>query len=290
MIYVLCGALMAAGFAVAAVGWAPRRPRRPRRRHVPAPRPAAPRGPLVLRGVQIGGSIAVAVAMYTLSGLPGLVVLFGGLAALLPPFLTAPARRRLSARRAEAWRMWTGQLAELCRAGTNLSRGLVASAEHAPAEIAETIRRTAARVEVDGLDAALDELAEADELWSPQIAASVRIAHQAGASAATPLLDLARRMGDVVGIHRTQTEAVVKIWVQTIVLLLLSGIIVGLMWFNNPTYFDPYRAGSGPTFLLVIATMLLGAVGYLVRHSVVRGEESVLLPPDEREAREGEPL
>ncbi|MCY3559857.1 MAG: hypothetical protein OXH20_01595 [bacterium] len=108
-----------------------------------------------------------------------------------------------------------------------------------------------------------------------------------GGPVASPLLDLSARIGDVVELHNRKTESVVQLWTQTIALLSLAGGIVALMYRNNPGYFEPSRAGAGQLVLVGIAGLLLIATGFLVRHSVVRDERSVLAPPTRRGAMKG---
>ncbi len=79
--------------------------------------------------------------------------------------------------------------------------------------------------------------------------------------------------------HRASTESVVQLWVQTIALLVLSGAVVGLMYRNNPAYFDPYSTPAGQMVLMSISAVLLVSVSFLVYHSVVRDQRSVLVLP-----------
>ena len=146
-----------------------------------------------------------------------------------------------------------------------------------------------ARARVDGIDAALDELAGSGHVWEPEVAAGLRMAATSGGSVASPLLDLSARIGDVVELHHRKTESVVQLWTQTIALLGLAGGIVLLMYRNNPAYFEPYRAGAGQLVLVGIAGLLLLATGFLVHHSVVREKRSVLAPPTRRDTMK-EPL
>lgn len=209
----------------------------------------------------------------------GMAVLAGGLGMLLPPFIAAPARRRRQTAEALAWQTWTRQVAELARSGTGLADALAASTEHAPPQIADTVTRAARTARLNGLRAAMDELAAAGAAWEPEVAAGLRIAAGSGGPLAGPLSDLAGRIGDIVALHRARTEAVVQLWTQTIALLALAGGVVTLMYRNNPAYFEPYRTPTGQAVLLLIAFVLLGATAFLVRHSVVRAEPSVLVAP-----------
>ena len=216
------------------------------------------------------------------TGLMGMAVLLGGLGALLPPFMSAPRRRRQQSKMALAWQAWTHQLAELARAGAGLSESLIGSVDHAPSEIMPTVQKVAAAAEIHGVEAALDELAEAGTVWEPEVAAGLRMATTSGGAVAGPLLDLGARINDVVALHRVKTEAVVSLWTQTIALLSLAGGVVLLMYRNNPAYFEPYRASGGQLVLVAIALLLLLSTGFLVHHSVVREENSVLVPARRR--------
>ncbi|WP_419839551.1 type II secretion system F family protein [Candidatus Poriferisodalis sp.] len=240
----------------------------------------------VVQAVATAGGIGVG---WWATRLWGMSVLVGGLGALLPPFVAAPARRRRQTAEALAWQTWTRQLAELARSGAGLGDALAASTEHAPPQIADTVTRAARTARLVGLRAAMDELAALGRAWEPEVAAGLRIAASSGGPLAGPLGDLAGRIGDIVALHRTRTEAVVQLWTQTIALLALAGAVLVLMYRNNPAYFEPYRTPTGQAVLLLIAFVLLGATAFLVRHSVVRAEPSALVAP-ERTRRAPDPL
>ena len=290
ILIVLCSIIATAGVVTVAAGWnAPQR-RRVRRRPVEfAPTPKRTiKGPLVAKA-SLG--IFAAVVAFWATDLAGMALLFGGLGVLMPSFIAAPRRRREASSAALAWQEWTRQVSELAHAGATLPDALVASAEHAPSELRTAIVSATDKLEVLGVTAALDDLATADKLWAPQAAAGLRVAHESGGPAAAPLKDLGRRIGSMVDLHRVKTEAVVRIWTQTIALLVLSAGIILLMWKNNPEYFAPYLDPTGQMVLVGIAGLLLTAIGFLVRHSVVRSEESVLVPPSERDIkRRKEPI
>ena len=232
--------------------------------------------------VQILAAVAGGLIAWTATGLLGMMMLLGGLGALLPPFMAAPARRRRQTRQALAWSTWSRQLAELARAGSGLSESLRGSVEHAPAEIAPTVARIAAAAELKGLEAALDDLADAGTVWEPELAAGLRVAATSGGAVADPLLDMCGRISDVVDLHRSKTEAVTQLWTQTIALLGLAGGVVVMMYRNNPAYFEPYETGTGQLVFVGIAGLLLLSTAFLVHHSVVRQENSVLVEPRRR--------
>ena len=245
--------------------------------------PAAPKwrpSPLLL--VQIVGGVGGGLVGWTATGLLGMVMLLGGMGALLPPFMAAPARRRRQSREALAWSLWSRQLAELARSGSGLTDSLRGSVEHAPKEIAATIERVASTAEMHGLEQAIDELAAQGTVWEPEMAAGLRMAATSGGAIAEPLLDLCGRIGDVVDLHRSKNEAVVQLWTQTIALLGLAGGVVTMMYRNNPAYFDPYKEGTGQLVFVGISSLLLMSTMFLVYHSVVREENSVLVPPRRR--------
>ena len=303
----LFGALAAAGLCViAASGVLSRRKRRERRR---AKRVSAGEGGIKGRGgmvaeakelkrrtsrkagqrrlspvmmVQVVAAVGGGLAGWTATGLLGMMVLLGGLGALLPPFMAAPARRRRHTRQALAWSQWSRQLAELARAGSGLTESLRGSVRHAPDEIAATVALVAATAEQHGLEEALDELGEAGTVWEPEVAAGLRMAATAGGAVADPLLAMCGRISDVVDLHRSKTEAVVQLWTQTIALLGLAGGVVTLLYRNNPAYFEPYEAGTGQLVFVGIAGLLVLSTAFLVYHSVVREENSVLVAPRRR--------
>ena len=161
--------------------------------------------------------------------------------------------------------------------------------DHAPAEIAAAVERTAATAELHGLEAALDELAASGTVWEPEVAAGLRMAATSGGAVAEPLLDLCGRISDVVDLHRSKNEAVVQLWTQTIALLGLAGGVVVLMYRNNPAYFVPYEEGTGQLVFVGIAGLLLMSTAFLVYHSVVREENSVLVAP-RRRSRAKDPI
>ena len=226
---------------------------------------------------------------YAATRLWGMAVLAGGLGLLLPPFVAAPTQRRRHTAEAVAWQTWTRQIAELARSGAGLGDALAASTSHAPPQIADTVTRTARTARLAGLGAATGELAAAGQTWEPEVAAGLRVAATSGGSLAGPLGELAGRIGDIVALHRTRTEAVVQLWTQTIALLALASGVITLMYRNNPAYFEPYRSPTGQAVLMLIAFVLLGATAFLVRHSVVRADPSVLVDL-KRRGRARDPL
>lgn len=232
--------------------------------------------------IQVIAAGAGAAIGFSATGLWGLALLLGGLGALLPPFVAAPKRRRQQTREALAWQLWTRQLAELTRSGAGLTDSLKSSTEHAPKQLAPTVRRVASTAELRGIGPALDELAAAGVVWEPEVAVGLRIAANSGGPLTGPLLELCNRIGDVVSLHRARTEAVVQLWTQTIALLSLAGGVVLLMYRNNPAYFAPYRTPTGQLVLTLIALVLLGSTVFLVYHSVVHTQPSALSPPRRR--------
>ena len=234
---------------------------------------------MLIQTIAAGGG---AVVGFVVTGLWGLALLLGGLGALLPPFVAAPRRRRQQTREALAWQLWTRQLAELTRSGAGLTDSLKSSTEHAPQQLQHTVRRVASTAELRGIGPALDELATSGVVWEPEVAVGLRIAANSGGPLTGPLLELCNRIGDVVSLHRARTEAVVQLWTQTIALLSLAGGVVLLMYRNNPAYFEPYRTPTGQLVLALIAMVLLGSTVFLVYHSVVRAQRSVLAPPARR--------
>lgn len=242
-----------------------------------------------LMAVQLVAAVAGGVLGWTATGLLGMMVLLGGLGALLPPFMAAPARRRRQTRQALAWSLWSRQLAELARAGSSLVESLRGSVEHAPAEIRAIVEHVAVTAELEGLEEALAALAAAGTVWEPEVAAGLRMAATSGGAVADPLFDLCGRIDDVVDLHRSKTEAVVQLWTQTIALLGLAGGVVLLMYRNNPAYFEPYEQGTGQLVFVGIAGLLLMSTSFLVYHSVVRTENSVLVPP-RRRSRAKDPI
>ena len=241
---------------------------------------------MVVQIISTGGGMALG---WFATELAGMALLMGGLGLLLPPFMAAPARRRRQSRQALAWATWSRQLAELARAGSGLIESLRGSVEHAPPEIAATVSRVAATAELSGLETAIDELALAGRVWEPEVAAGLRMSATSGGAIADPLLDLSARIGDVVDLHRSKTEAVVQLWTQTIALLCLAGGVVVMMYRNNPAYFEPYQQGTGQLVFVGISGLLLFSTGFLVYHSVVREEYSVLVLP-RRRSRAKDPL
>ena len=305
----VCGALFAAGSVLAVRSKAASR-WQPRRREPDAAaeawrggkpdaaalsgRGAAAGGPTkqrvspvkVVQALGAAGGLALG---WTATGLLGMAMLLAGLGLLLPPFMAAPARRRRQTREALAWALWSRQLAELARAGSGLLDSIKGSVDHAPDEVAPVVQRVAVTADLRGIEAALEELADNGTVWEPEVAAGLQMAATSGGAVADPLLDLCGRIGDVVDLHRARTEAVVQLWTQTIALLGLAGGVVLLMYRNNPSYFEPYEQGTGQLVFVLIAGILLMSTGFLVYHSVVRQENSVLVPPRRRN-RAKEPL
>ena len=239
--------------------------------------------------VQIISSFTGLLVGWSATGLLGMALLLGGLGALLPPFMAAPRRRRRKMQEALAWALWSRQLAELARSGSGLVDALKGSVDHTPRELAHTVEKVVNAAEVHGVEAAMDELAVSGKVWEPEIAAGLRMASTAGGAIAGPLFDLCGRINDVVDLHRAKNEAVVQLWTQTIALLGLAGGVVTLMYRNNPSYFDPYSSGAGQMVFVMIALILLGSTFFLVYHSVVREEYSILVPPKKRN-RAKEPI
>ena len=284
------GVLAAAGVALLGLSGGLSRMHRPERAEKPAAheKPAAqqrssrvPRpGPVAV--VQaLAGSAGLLLGWWA-TGLVGLAMLLGGLGVLLPPFMAAPSRRRRQTRVALAWALWSRQLAELARSGSGLLESIRGSVDHAPEEVAPVVQRVAATAELHGIEAALDELTAAGKVWEPEVAAGLHMAATSGGAVAGPLLDLCSRIADVVDLHRSKTEAVIQLWTQTIALLGLAGGVVLLMYRNNPAYFEPYRPQTGQMVLALIAGMLLMSTGFLVFHSVVRDDVSVIVASSRR--------
>lgn len=301
------GLLFAAGAAVTVLGGTGVAGRRTRARHERGPVPDSTPQPerraavAALRGhsapvagrsgrrpdrrlwaIQAAAAACGASGGFAATRLWGMAVLAAGLGLLLPPFVAAPARRRRHTAEAVAWQTWTRQIAELARSGAGLVDALAASTSHAPPQIADTVARTARTARLAGLRAATGELAASGHTWEPEVAAGLQVAAASGGSLAAPLAELAGRIGDIVALHRTRTEAVVQLWTQTIALLALASGVITLMYRNNPAYFEPYRTPAGQTVLMLIAFVLLGATAFLVRHSVVRADPSVLADPARR--------
>lgn len=239
--------------------------------------------------IQIAAAFAGFLIGWSATDLLGMALLLGGLGALLPPFMAAPRRRRRQMRYALAWALWSRQLAELARSGSGLVESLKGSVEHAPSELTDIVESVATTAELHGLEAAMDELAASGKVWEPEIAAGLRMAATAGGAIADPLFDLCSRINDVVDLHRAKNEAVVQLWTQTIALLGLAGGVVTMMYRNNPAYFEPYSTSGGQMVFVAIALVLLGSTLFLVYHSVVRDEYSILVPPKRRN-RAKEPI
>lgn len=239
--------------------------------------------------VQIIGAVAGGLIGWSATDLLGMALLLGGMGALLPPFMAAPRRRRRQMREALAWALWSRQLAELARSGSGLVDSLKGSVEHAPRELEHIVEKVANSAELHGLETAMDELALSGKVWEPEIAAGLQMAATAGGAIAEPLFDLCGRINDVVDLHRAKNEAVVQLWTQTIALLSMAGGVVILMYRNNPAYFDPYSSGAGQGVFVIIALVLLGSTFFLVHHSVVREEYSILVMPKRRN-RAKEPI
>ena len=287
---VLAGALFATGAALTARGLTRRACAAPRRsvgkasarrsRAGAAPEPAAGSGTShAVWPWAAAAALAGAVGGYLATGLWGMAMLGGGLGMLGPPFLAAPAQRRRHTAVALAWQTWTRQIAELAAAGAGLADALAASVPHAPPQISDTVHSVAQTARSESLSAAIARLARAGPLWEPEIAAGLAVAAASGGPVTAPLRELASRIGDTVALHRARTEAVVALWTQTIALLGLAAGVIALMYRNNPAYFEPYRTPAGQTVLVLIAMVLLGATAFLVRHSVVRVEPSLLVAP-----------
>ena len=239
--------------------------------------------------VQIVGGVGGGLIGWSATDLMGMALLIGGMGALLPPFMAAPRRRRRQMREALAWALWSRQLAELARSGSGLVESIRGSVEHAPRELEQVVERVASSAELHGLEEAMDELHAAGKVWEPEIAAGLRMAATAGGAIADPLFDLCGRINDVVDLYRAKNEAVVQLWTQTIALLSMAGGVVVLMYRNNPAYFDPYSSGTGQLVFVMIALILLGSTLFLVYHSVVREEYSILVMPKKRN-RAKEPI
>ena len=81
-----------------------------------------------------------------------------------------------------------------------------------------------------------------------------------------------------------------QLWTQTIALLGLAGGVVAHDVPQQPRLLRPVPGqGTGQLVFVGLAGMLLGSTAFLVYHSVVREENSVLVPP-RRRSRAKDPI
>ena len=239
----------------------------------------------ILKLIRFALGLLGILVVYQQTQLIGLCVLIGGLGWFMPAFIMGPRLRRERTREAEMWQDWARLLGELAEAGASLYDSLRTSAQHLPPELAPVAKRAAVIAEIDGIEPALNTLAETESPWGAQLSAGLRIAARAGGSISKPMKAIVDRIEDITDVHRQKTSSVVKVWVQTLALMVVGFVTMFLLWRNNPEYFTPFGEGIGQLLLLAISVIIVFCVGYLTTRGVVPPHEYVL--GTERGARTG---
>ena len=213
---------------------------------------------------------------YQQTQLYGLAVLLGGLGWFMPAFIMGPRLRREATREAEMWQDWARLLGELAESGASLYDSLRTSVRHLPPQLVPVAKRAAVIAEIDGIEPALNTLAETESPWGAQLSAGLRIVSRAGGGISKPMQSIVQRIEDITDVHRQKTSSVVKVWVQTLALMAVGGVTMFLLWRNNPDYFAPFSVGVGQVLLLGISVIIVFCVGYLTTRGVVPPQEYVL--------------
>ncbi len=206
----------------------------------------------------------------------GLSFLLGGLGWFMPMFIMGPRLRRERTREAEMWQDWARLLGELAESGASLYDSLRTSVNHLPPELVPVAKRAAVIAEIDGIEPALDTLAETESPWGAQLSAGLRIAARAGGGISRPMKAIVTRIEDITEVHRQKNSSVVKVWVQTLALMTVGFVTMFLLWRNNSQYFAPFGEGIGQVLLLGISVIIVFCVGYLTTRGVVPPQEYVL--------------
>jgi hypothetical protein len=187
---------------------------------------------------------------------------------LVPPLLAkADTERRIA--RLEALGSWTRRLSDLLLSGaaSSLDSALVKSATVAPTAIAGEVGALAARIEPQGIRAAL--LAFAQDLADPvsdEVAMSLILQQRHGGRGLAAVLgDLAAHVEDQVRMRREveADRAKPRSNVRTLVLLIL-GLSGGLIVFDR-TYLAPYGSIAGQLALAGVVALFVAAFVWLRR-------------------------
>lgn len=230
----------------------------------------------ILKIVRVGCAFLGLFLTYQQTQLYGLAVMLGGLGWFMPAFIMGPSLRRERTKEAEMWQDWARLLGELAESGASLYDSLRSSVKHLPKELSPVAKRAAVIAEIDGIEPALNTLAETESPWGAQLSAGLRIAARAGGGISKPMKAIVQRIEDITDVHRKKTSSVVKVWVQTLALMAVGSVTMFLLWRNNPDYFQPFGEGIGQLLLLGIGVIIVFCVGYLTTRGVVPPHEYVL--------------
>jgi tight adherence protein B len=220
-----------------------------------------PRGAIVQYGAILpAAALAGALLAWPLGHLPALTVAAALAAAYAP--LAVTRRRRATERRAreQAWPPALAQLADALEAGIAFPAAVALVADAGPSALRADLANFHTRLRSQGLAAALDGLAEAEERTADTVvlllrAALLELPSGGTASVLRDLSDVLRERGEAKEKARSrasslQLEAAI-LAISPVALLLLVGAA-------SPGYLAAYRTAAGSIVSLLAAVLIFG--------------------------------
>jgi len=226
-------------------------------------------GHLVLR---IGVPLAVAIAVYGVTGWPAASLLVAAGAWVAPRAFGGRQRHQAELAKVEAIAAWAEMLRDTMAAASGLEQGMVASAAVAPAPIAPAVSRLAARLEHVRPDGALRAFADdvdhpiADFVVAGLIAAVDGRARELG-PLLTQLAECARAEAQLrarIWAGRARTRTSVRVISGCVGLFALGLILL------DRSYLAPYGTPAGQVALLGIGGAFAGSVLAMERMSRIQ--------------------
>lgn len=265
----LVGAIAAVGLLVAVRGWlgVPER----------ASGRAADLDPAAVAR-RVGPALLVGVFVAWLSGWPAAGLAVAAIALMVPLFVDAAQRRRLTVARADALAAWADMLRDTIVAHAGLQQAIASTAEVAPREIRAQVRTLAVRASRQPLADALRRFAA--ELADPvadKIVAAIVIAdtHQAR--------NLPQLLGEIADTTRRQASmrqrvetSRAKTYASARAMVVITAAMVVVLAVGSPEFMEPYDSAGGQLVLAIAGALFAGAVWGLIQLSRPVPEPRVL--------------
>jgi Flp pilus assembly protein TadB len=281
----LCGAALAGGLLLLAVGirGTPPRPAKPSR---------TPRRPVERFRTRLALAIGAGLAMALATKWPVGALLAAGLGWWWPTLYGANAARRVAVARVEAVAAWTEMLRDTMAAAAGLEQAILSTVTVAPEQIRGELAKLAARLQTreplgDALRAFADDLADpsADRVVVSLILASEqraqRLGELLGALAAATREEVAMRLRVETQRARTRTSSRLIV----VFTLVLAGALVLL----DRAYLEPFDSALGQVVLVVVGLAFGSAFWWLHRMARLEAPERFLMaaPPAPATAKVG---